>query len=107
MEEPRSTGSATDVTSVYELSRFIRDQHKEKTPRPIDPSITLEAGAKSGHPDHTVRLSRPFQPEQTMIPLVQAKGNLGKRTSARDVLLILVALALSLVVLLWLTMWKK
>jgi pSer/pThr/pTyr-binding forkhead associated (FHA) protein len=30
MEEPRSTGSATDVTAVYELSRFIRDQRKEK-----------------------------------------------------------------------------
>jgi len=30
IEEPRSTGGATDVTSVYELSRFLRDQQKRK-----------------------------------------------------------------------------
>ena len=33
MGEACSTGSATDVTAVYELSRFMRDQQKEKRTR--------------------------------------------------------------------------
>jgi predicted component of type VI protein secretion system len=108
IEEPCSTDTATDVTSVYALSRFMRDQQKEKkSPKRTDCSVTLETGAKSGSSDDAVRSSRPVQPEQTMTPLVRREGDPDKRTPAKHVLAIVVALALGLVVLLWLMVGKK
>ncbi|MEO8425526.1 MAG: FHA domain-containing protein [Verrucomicrobiota bacterium] len=108
IEEPCSTDRASDVTAVYELSRLMRDQQKEKKrPKPTEPSMTLEAGAKPGSLDDTVRLFRPFQPEPTMAPLVQAKVDFGKGAPAKGVVVLVIGLALGLVILLWLMVGKK
>ena len=100
--------TATEITAVHELGRILRDQRRERrSPKPADPSMTLDAGEDSSEGERTVLMPQSPPIREIPAPRVQEEAHRPvKEASGRVGLVMAAAVLLGLAVIIWL-IWRK
>ena len=102
LEKAYSSDTASGMTAIHSYARYLREQ-QNKPKKLRTPFMTLESGSEPALADHTVVLSRPPDAKETIVPPVPEKVRGPEKPSNRmAIALLAAALALGLVVLLWL-----
>ncbi|MEY2410986.1 MAG: hypothetical protein QOF48_3656 [Verrucomicrobiota bacterium] len=100
--------TATEETAVFAMQRIMRDQRREKkTPKPLDPSMTLEAESRPELGDHTVLMTRPTPPPEALAPASPGKTSAPSKGNIWRVIITFALLAAGTVLLCWFVSRKK
>jgi len=107
LERPAEDDTSTEMTDIYSLDRFERDQKWEKEhPKPADPTMRVDAPGAIQPDEDTVTsfIAAPPRERATPLPLTPAE-NPSRSKPGRAALVISAILVLGLIILLW-ALWS-